>query len=83
MDIRYHRDLLFNNGEMLGETQGSWLEEEIKNNTSHIIIFVSSSQVLSNFSVVVQPLFHVESWAHFPKERDRLFKLVADSSVGI
>lgn len=80
LDTRYHRDLLFSNGEMLGETQWSWLEEEIKNNTSQIIIIVSSIQVLSNFSAVVQPLFHVESWAHFPKERDRLFKLIADSN---
>ncbi|XP_057832016.2 uncharacterized protein LOC131042706 isoform X3 [Cryptomeria japonica] len=37
-------------------------------------------KVVSNFSAVVQPLFHVESWTHFPKERDRLFKLIADSN---
>lgn len=80
LDTRYHRDSLFSNGEMLGETQWTWLEEEIKNNLSQIIIITSSIQVVSNFSAVAQPLFNVESWAHFPKERDRLFKLIADSN---
>lgn len=80
LDTRYHRDSLFSNGEMLGETQWTWLEEEIKNNLSQIIIIASSIQVVSNFSAVAQPLFNVESWAHFPKERDRLFKLIADSN---
>ena len=65
---------------MLGETRWTWLEEEIKNNLSQIIIIVDSIQVMSNFSAVVQPLFYVESWAHFPKERDRLLKLIADSN---
>ncbi|KAH9302922.1 hypothetical protein KI387_014505, partial [Taxus chinensis] len=36
--------------------------------------------VIANFSAVVQPLFYVESWTLFPKERDRLFKLIADSN---
>ena len=41
---------------------------------------MASIQVISNFSAVVQPLFYVESWAHFRKERDRVFKLIADSN---
>ncbi|XP_057832015.2 uncharacterized protein LOC131042706 isoform X2 [Cryptomeria japonica] len=80
LDTRYHRDSLFSNGEMLGETQWTWLEKELKGNGAQITIIASSIQVVSNFSAVVQPLFHVESWTHFPKERDRLFKLIADSN---
>jgi alkaline phosphatase D len=38
-------------------------------------------QVISNLSAAVQPLFAMESWGRFPKERDRLFKLIADSKV--
>lgn len=44
LDTRYHRDSLLSNGEMLGETQWTWLEEEIKNDFSQIIIIVSSIQ---------------------------------------
>ena len=52
----------------------------MKNNVSQTIIIVVSIQVMSKFSDVVQPLFYVESWAHLPKERDRLFKLITDSN---
>ena len=38
-------------------------------------------QVLPNFSATVQPMFYVESWSHFPKERDRLLKLIKDTNV--
>lgn len=38
-------------------------------------------QVISNLSANLQPLFAMESWGRFPKERDRLFKLIADSKV--
>lgn len=41
----------------------------------------SAYQVISNLSATTAPLFAMESWGRFPKERDRLFKLIADSKV--
>lgn len=38
-------------------------------------------QVISNLSATTGPLFYMESWGRFPKERDRLFQLIADSKV--
>lgn len=38
-------------------------------------------QVISNLSATTRPLFSLESWGRFPKERDRLFKLIADTKV--
>ncbi|XP_020526401.1 uncharacterized protein LOC18439636 isoform X3 [Amborella trichopoda] len=80
LDTRYHRDPLFSDGEMLGTSQWAWLEKEMHRVASQITIIVSSIQVISNFSATTEPLFHVESWAHFPKERDRLFKLIVNSN---
>ena len=49
---------------------------------SHVMRNVSCHlQVLPNFSATVQPMFYVESWSHFPKERDRLLKLIEDTNV--
>lgn len=39
------------------------------------------NQVVSNLSATTDPMFHVEAWGRFPKERDRLYKLIADSKV--
>ncbi|XVE69543.1 hypothetical protein DITRI_Ditri10aG0000100 [Diplodiscus trichospermus] len=36
-------------------------------------------KVISNLSATTGPLFYMESWGRFPKERDRLFKLIRDS----
>ncbi|XP_059459506.1 uncharacterized protein LOC132189046 isoform X2 [Corylus avellana] len=36
-------------------------------------------KVISNLSAATGPLFSFESWGRFPKERDHLFKLIADS----
>lgn len=62
-------NLCTNNGEVLGEEQWAWLERELAESTASIHIIVSSIQVLTTNSVV-------ESWGHFPKERERLLKLI-------
>ncbi|XP_019460986.1 PREDICTED: uncharacterized protein LOC109360498 [Lupinus angustifolius] len=82
LDTRYHRDPLGSDGTILGNSQWSWLERELKGSSAAITIIGSSIQVISNLSATVQPLFSMESWAHFPRERDRLFKLIADSKRG-
>ncbi|KAK7276526.1 hypothetical protein RIF29_17667 [Crotalaria pallida] len=82
LDTRYHRDPVGSDGTILGNSQWSWLERELKGPATAITIIGSSIQVISNLSATVRPLFSMESWAHFPKERDRLFKLIADSKRG-
>ncbi|KAL2609469.1 hypothetical protein R1flu_028042 [Riccia fluitans] len=81
LDTRYHRDAIFSNGAMLGETQWAWLERELKKGDAQLNIIASSIQVISNMSAVVRPFFHVESWSNFPAEQERLYKLIADYNV--
>lgn len=79
LDTRYHRDPLSSDGTILGNLQWTWLEKELNGPSSAITIIGSSIQVLSNLSAVTAPLFSSESWGRFPKERNRLFKLIADT----
>uniref|UniRef100_A0A0E0K1T9 PhoD-like phosphatase metallophosphatase domain-containing protein n=1 Tax=Oryza punctata TaxID=4537 RepID=A0A0E0K1T9_ORYPU len=79
LDTRYHRDPLSSDGAVLGDPQWQWLERELHGPRSEITIIGSSIQVISNLSATTGPLFYVESWARFPRERERLFRLI-DSS---
>lgn len=79
LDTRYHRDPLSSDGTILGNSQWTWLEKELNGPASAITIIGSSIQVLSNLSATTGPLFYSESWGRFPKERDRLFKMIVDS----
>ncbi|KAG5053166.1 hypothetical protein JHK87_005364 [Glycine soja] len=79
LDTRYHRDPVGSDGTILGNSQWLWLEKELKGPPTALTIIGSSIQVISNLSATIRPLFAMESWARFPKERDRLFKLIADS----
>ncbi|XP_031472510.1 uncharacterized protein LOC116244770 isoform X2 [Nymphaea colorata] len=80
LDTRYHRDPISSDGSMLGSSQWIWLENELNSSPTEITIIASSIQVISNLTAVGSPLFVLESWARFPKERARLFKLIADSN---
>ncbi|KAE8704254.1 protein LYK5-like [Hibiscus syriacus] len=79
LDTRYHRDPLSSDGSVLGASQWSWLEREMRGPPLTLTIIGSSVQVISNLSGTTGPLFYMESWGRFPKERDRLFKLINDS----
>ncbi|TKY57013.1 Alkaline phosphatase D [Spatholobus suberectus] len=79
LDTRYHRDPVGSDGTILGNLQWLWLEKELKGPLTALTIIGSSIQVISNLSATIHPLFAMESWGRFPKERDRLFKLIADS----
>nr|VDC59964.1 unnamed protein product [Brassica rapa] len=79
LDTRYHRDPLRSDGSILGDTQWGWLEEELRGPHSEITIIASSVQVISNLSATTGPLFYMESWGRFPKERKRLFQLIDDT----
>lgn len=79
LDTRYHRDPLSSDGSILGASQWTWFEKEMKGPATAITIIGSSVQVLSNLSATTGPLFYMESWGRFPKERLRLFRLITDS----
>jgi alkaline phosphatase D len=56
-------------GDVLGEEQWSWLEDELRNSKASVNIIVSTMQVFT-----VNPI--VESWLHFAAARDRLVDLL-------
>lgn len=84
MDLRWFRDPLVADstkakryipsmdGEMLGETQWSWLEKELKNSPANLNILCSSVQVLADDH-------GHEKWGNFPNERKRLLKLIVST----
>ena len=57
------------NGDVLGELQWKWLENELKVSDSDFNIIVSSIQIMTS-----NPM--VESWGHFPNSKERLFNLI-------
>lgn len=76
---RYHRDPLFSDGSILGSLQWEWLAKELKGPATAITIIGSSIQVIANLSATTGPLFYMECWGRFPKERTRLFQLISES----
>lgn len=83
LDGRYFRDSLSRvdrvyqtnaTGQILGDAQWKWLENELKTSTARVNFIVSGIQFL--------PTEHAyEKWANFPKERERLLNLIARSGV--
>jgi alkaline phosphatase D len=83
LDARYFRDTLMRvdrvyqineNGEVLGEAQWKWLENELKTSPAKVNLIVSGVQFL--------PTEHAyEKWANFPKERERLLDLISKSGA--
>ena len=74
LDTRYFRDPVGSDGTMLGEAQWSWLEKMLVESEAQVNVLVSSIQVLS-------AEHRWEKWANFPKEMDRLMKLLARPEV--
>ncbi len=57
-------------GDMLGEAQWKWLENQLSNSDANINIIASGVQVI--------PTQHgFEKWGNFPKARQRLFDLIS------
>src|SRR5687768_3604593 len=72
LDTRYHRDRIGSNGTMLGQQQWEWLERELRESKAQIHLVVSSIQVIAEDH-------RFEKWAHFPRERKRLFDLIRNT----
>ena len=83
LDARYFRDSLVrvdrvyqinSTGQILGDTQWKWLENELKTSTARVNFIVSGIQFL--------PTEHAyEKWANFPQEREKLLEVIASSGV--
>jgi alkaline phosphatase D len=83
LDARYFRDSLQKQGknyipnlkgDILGEQQWKWLEEELKNSKASLNIIGSGIQFI--------PDEHpYEKWANFPKARKRLFDIIAGTKA--
>jgi alkaline phosphatase D len=81
LDTRYFRDSLKratdgkrryvanDEGDMLGEAQWAWLEEQLTNSEAEVHIIASSVQVLSEEH-------GYEKWANLPRSRQRFFDLL-------
>ena len=83
LDSRYHRDSLARinrvyqtnyTGDILGEEQWHWLEQELRNSTASINIIGNGIQILPEEQIF-------EKWANFPKARKRLLDLIAASNA--
>lgn len=85
LDTRYFRDTLIadtltNNryfinetGDILGEAQWAWLKSELSNSTADINIIGSGIQVIAKEH-------GFEKWSNFPTSRNRLLKLIGETS---
>ncbi|MER2998001.1 alkaline phosphatase D family protein [Pontibacter populi] len=86
LDSRYHRDSLARinkvyqtnyTGDVLGEEQWKWLENELRNSKAQVNIIGNGIQVLPEEQVF-------EKWANFPASRQRLLNLiVATKAPGV
>lgn len=83
LDSRYHRDSLERingvyqvneTGDILGEEQWNWLQEQLNNSKAEFNIIGNGIQVLPQEQVY-------EKWDNFPRARQRLLNLIAASGA--
>lgn len=74
LDARYHRDKRHTDGDVLGQAQWKWLEDELKKSTSKVVLIGTGYQFVSD-----QHPF--ETWGHFPSERERMLNLIKSTGV--
>ncbi len=74
LDCRYHRDDRGTDGDVLGEGQWKWLEQEFESSTAKVVLVGTGYQFVSD-----QHPF--ETWGHFSSERERMLKLIKATGV--
>lgn len=74
LDTRYNRDDPSPDGDMLGEEQWKWLEDEFRNSDVKITIIASSIQFVNTFK-------KFETWNNFPKSKQRMLDLIASTQL--
>jgi len=72
IDNRYFRDqpIMNGSGDMLGEDQWKWFENEIKTSDAQINIITNGIQLLPSDKPVQ------EKWSNFPESRSRFFQIL-------
>ena len=74
LDTRYHRDAPGAEGDILGEAQWAWLQEQLNGSDAQLHLIGGGIQFL--------PEDHRhEKWAEFPTARARLFDVIAASGA--
>jgi len=74
LDIRYFRDEPKTDGDILGEPQWTWLEEQLDESDADLHFICSGTQII--------PVDHrFEKWSDYPKSRARLLDLIAKYDV--
>ncbi|OWZ21328.1 hypothetical protein PHMEG_0004135 [Phytophthora megakarya] len=77
VDNRYHRDdYSTKDGNLLGDAQWKWVENELMTSTAAFNVIVSGVQILPGDRYPV-----AECWGRFPNERERLLKLILASNA--
>ncbi|MFC6996661.1 alkaline phosphatase D family protein [Rufibacter roseus] len=83
LDVRTFRDSLpapepnrtpNETGDILGEQQWRWLEHELRNSKAQLHFIGSGIQIIANDH-------GLERWGNFPKARQRLFNLIAETKA--
>eukprot|EP01121_Diplochlamys_sp_Union-15-3_P021217 TRINITY_DN8526_c0_g1_i1.p1 TRINITY_DN8526_c0_g1~~TRINITY_DN8526_c0_g1_i1.p1 ORF type:complete len:419 (+),score=55.40 TRINITY_DN8526_c0_g1_i1:50-1306(+) len=75
LDTRYFRESDYGDGDMLGEQQWIWLENQLKESDAQFHLIGSSIQVLPTDKAFV------EKWGCLPNSRRRLQELIASSNA--
>ena len=75
LDTRYHRDDQWF-GDILGEDQWKWFEQELKSSSAQITIITSGIQILP----AEKPI--QEKWNNFPSSYSRLMDIIRENKVG-
>ena len=72
LDLRYDRQKRGQDAKIMGRAQWDWLQENLKDEGVDLHLIVSSTQVLRED-------IRKDTWAEYPKQRDKLLKLIGDS----
>lgn len=72
LDCRWNKDEWIGDGDMLGEEQWKWLENELSDGKGDLVLIVSGSQILPQ-NRLFNP-FIPESW--YSQSRNKLFNLI-------
>lgn len=74
LDVRYNRDEPQTDGDVLGQPQWTWLENELKQPADLRLIS-------SGFQILLDERAGSETWAKFPSARQRLFDLIREAQA--
>lgn len=74
LDIRYNRDDPYTGGDMLGQRQWRWLENELRA-SADLTLVVSGTQIILDGDA------GWESWGQYPAARSRLFETIRDAAA--